>query len=110
MSQSLAKLLTHAVFSTKNRRPLLAPEHRQPLAAYFTGIFKKLESPSIAIESVEDHVHILFTLSKNQALADVMEEVKKGTSKWLKTLSPSLADFYWQGGYGAFSASQSNVD
>lgn len=56
-----------------------------------------------------DHVHILCILSKNHALAKVMEEIKKGTSKWLKTQSSSLGTFHWQNGYGAFSVSQSSI-
>ena len=54
-------------------------------------------------------MHALFMLSKNHALTKVVEEVKKGSSKWLKTRGAALRDFQWQNGYGAFSVSQSNV-
>ena len=58
---------------------------------------------------IEDHVHALFSLSKNHALKRIIEEVKKGSSKWMKTDGPRNPKFYWQGGYAAFSVSQSNV-
>ena len=62
------------------------------------------------IGGAADHVHILFCLSKNLALAKVIEEVKKGSSKWMKTQGPKFQDFHWQAGYGAFSVSQSHVE
>ena len=72
------------------------------------GIFKNLESPAIKINSVPDHVHILFRLSKNHALAKVVENVKKDSSKWMKT--NRVNGFSWQIGYGAFSVSASKVE
>jgi len=109
MAQSLAKLLTHIIFSTKDRRAVLPAEIRPRLNAYFVGILRQWGSPSILVNSVADHVHILCCLSKNHALARIIEEIKKGTSKWLKGQDSGLAGFHWQNGYGAFSVSQSNV-
>jgi REP element-mobilizing transposase RayT len=109
MSQSLAKLITHLTFSTKLRRQLIAPELRAELKSYLRGILKQLSSPAIEINSVADHVHVLFCLSRKRALADVVEQLKKGSSKWIKTKGKALAGFYWQAGYGAFSVSQSQV-
>src|SRR5947199_4963373 len=110
MSQSLAKLLVHLVYSTKHRQPWLAPEHRPALFAYQAGIFREWESPALVIGGVEDHVHALFVLSKNLALKKIVEEVKKGSSKWMKSDGPRIAEFCWQAGYAAFSVSQSNVE
>ena len=109
MPQSLAHMVTHLVFSTKNRRPLIQPEIQAELTPYVAGILKQWKSPAIEIVCLPDHAHILFCLSKNFALAKLVEEIKKGSSKWLKSKSPDLRDFYWQAGYGAFSVSQSNV-
>jgi len=60
MSQSLANILVHLVFSTKGRRPLLRDEDRGQFHAYVTGILKNHDSPLIEINFVRDHVHILF--------------------------------------------------
>ena len=58
---------------------------------------------------MEDHVHILFSHSKNHALIKIVEELKKNSSKWIKTKGGQYARFHWQNGYGAFSVSQSNA-
>lgn len=107
MAQSLAKLMVHLVFSTKNRHPFIQDDVRGELHAYIIGILHAHESPSICTNSESDHMHILFSLSKKRALAEVVEEVKKGSSKWLKTKGNAYRDFYWQGGYGAFAISES---
>jgi REP element-mobilizing transposase RayT len=109
MSQSLAKNLVHLVFSTKYRNPWIPDQFREALYAYQAGIFSEWESPAIIIGGVEDHIHALFSLSKNHALKKIVEEVKKGSSKWMKVDGPKNKDFYWQNGYGAFSVSCSSV-
>src|SRR4249920_3416 len=109
MPQSLSKILVHLIYSTKNRERILSDAIREELHRYSAGILKKWESPAILINSVEDHIHILFSLSKNHALCDIVEQVKKGSSKWLKTKGTTYRDFFWQNGYGAFSVSQSSV-
>ena len=110
MSQSLVKNLIHLVYSTKLRRPWIPKDHRDGLFAYQSGIFNGWDSPALAIGGVEDHVHALFALSKNHSLAKIVEEVKKGSSKWMKIDGPRNPDFHWQAGYAAFSVSQSNSE
>jgi REP element-mobilizing transposase RayT len=97
------------VFSTKGRRPFLSETLRPKLYAYLNGIFESWQSPAITIGGHADHVHALFLLSKNHPLSKVVEEVKKGSSKWLKSASPLLDKFSWQSGYSAFSVSESNL-
>jgi REP element-mobilizing transposase RayT len=108
MSQSLSKLYIHLTFSTKGRLPMIYDGIRADLHAYLAGIFKSLGCPAIIINSVPDHVHVLFRMSKNISLAKIVEEVKKGSSKWMKE-STNNPSFYWQIGYGAFSVSSSKV-
>ena|ERR1017187_3674496 len=110
MPQSLAKNVIHLIYSTKNRTPCLSQEVRADLLGYKARILKEWKSPALLIGGVADHVHVLFCLSKNHALAKVIEEVKKGSSKWLKTQGPEFSAFHWQAGYGAFSVSQSQID
>ena len=110
MGQSLVKNLIHLVYSTKHRTPWIPKEVRNNLFAYQAGIFQQWESPALIIGGVEDHVHALFSLSKNHALKKIVEEVKKGSSKWMKTPDGTgNADFTWQNGYAGFSVSQSNI-
>lgn len=110
MSQSLVKNLIHLVYSTKHRTPWISESVQERLWAYQAGIFENLDSPALIIGGVEDHVHAMFSLSKNFALKKVVEEVKKASSKWMKTNNGSgNALFTWQAGYAGFSVSQSNV-
>jgi REP element-mobilizing transposase RayT len=109
MSQSLSKILVHLIFSTKNRRKILEASIRADLNSYMAGILQEWDSPAVIVGSVADHAHLLLCLSKNHALSKVVEQVKKGSSKWIKTQGKRYSDFQWQNGYGAFSVSQSNV-
>lgn len=109
MAQSLAQILIHVIFSTKDRYPFLRPEIRAELHAYAATVLQGMGSPAILISSVDDHVHVLCRLSKNHAVCDVIREIKTTTSKWLKTKGGNLAKFGWQNGYGAFSVSPSQV-
>ncbi|MBW6537721.1 MAG: IS200/IS605 family transposase [Mariniphaga sp.] len=110
MGQSLSQMYIHLVFGTKKRVPLLVPSIEKRVHAYLAGTLKKYESPALIINSVPDHVHILFRLSKNYALAKIVEETKKESSKWIKTIEDGSKLFKWQIGYGAFSVSSSKVD
>jgi REP element-mobilizing transposase RayT len=110
MSQSLAKNLIHLIFSTKNRDSLITDAIRPELHKYAGGILSDLTSPPLMMNSVADHIHVLFNLHRTKSLADVVMELKRGTSKWMKEQGPDFADFYWQNGYGAFSIGQSMVD
>jgi putative transposase len=109
MSQSLANLLAHLIFSTKNREPLLGDKDlRQRTHAYLAAVLKDMQCPALIVGGVADHVHILCQLAKTQSVSDIMEHLKASSSKWLKT--EGSRTFSWQRGYGAFSVSQSHVD
>ena len=110
MGQSLSQLYVHLTFGTKNRYPYINKECENQLHAYLAGTLKVYESPAIIINSVPDHIHILFRLSKNYALAKIVEEIKKESSKWMKKVVGGNKKFSWQIGYGAFSVSGSKVE
>jgi len=80
MPQSLAQILIHLIFSTKNRELVLSDDIRPELHPYMATVLKGMDSSAILLNSVEDHAHILFHLSKNHALCDVIEAVKKDSS------------------------------
>jgi len=111
MSQSLAKILVHTVFSTKDRRPFLRDNVlREELHRYLGGILANHDCQPLIIGGVEDHVHLLSTLSRTCLASEMVKEVKRGSSLWLKTKSPELRDFAWQNGYGIFSIGFSQVE
>lgn len=110
MSQSLSKLYVHAVFHIKYNSPEIRGQDKDELYAYMGSIIKDNQSIPIIINGVENHVHILFVLSKNIALAKIIEEIKRHSSRWIKTKGNYYSQFAWQGGYGSFSVSPSLHD
>ncbi len=109
MPQSLSSILIHLVFSTKNRQPLIKPDIERELFPYMATVFRNAGCPSLAIDGTEDHLHMLFVLSRTKSVADIVEQIKTSTSRWIKEKGPIYRHFHWQTGYGAFSIGQSQV-
>ncbi|HJT78717.1 MAG TPA: transposase [Gemmataceae bacterium] len=110
MGQSLGQIYLHVVFSTKHREAFFADlPFRERAHAYLAGACRNLESPSIIVGGVADHVHLLCRLSKNLAPATLVRELKRESSKWVKAEVAGLSAFAWQNGYGAFSVSPGHV-
>ena len=111
MPQSLAKILIHSVFSTKERRPFLRDKAlREELHKYLGGILNGRGCEPIIVGGVEDHVHVLSTLSRTSEPAELIKELKRGSSLWIKTRDRGLQDFAWQNGYGIFSIGFSQIE
>jgi len=110
MSQSLSKLYVHIVFHIKINAVEIRDAEKQRLYAYMGSVIKSNESIPILINGTGDHVHILCVMSKNIALSKLVEEIKRHSSRWIKTLDEHYASFAWQGGYGGFSVSPSVHD
>ncbi len=110
MGQSLVKNYIHLVFSTKYREPLIDEAIESDLYAYLGGICNQLECQPVKIGGFTDHIHILCMLSKKTALMKLVEELKSHSSKWIKTKGENYRNFYWQGGYGAFSVNPAEMD
>jgi REP element-mobilizing transposase RayT len=110
VSQSLSEIYLHIIDSIKLRQPFIRDRTiRERLHAYLTGTCNNLDCPSFRIGGVEDHVHIGCRLSKKMRIMDLLQELKRDSSKWMKEQSPDLAEFYWQSGYAVFSVSPNRV-
>lgn len=110
MASTLTKLLIHITFSTKDRLALI-PEAIEPdLHAYIGGICRRMESPLLAMGGAADHVHMLVSLGKTIALSELMLNVKRDSSKWIKEKHEAPHAFGWQDGYFGFSIGESGVD
>ena len=108
MSHTYTNLLTHVVFSTKERLPLITNEIKSELFAYLGGLVKELKGKPIIVNGMSDHVHLLISLSPTVDISKAMRFVKANSSKWV---SQKFGKTYeWQKGYGAFSVSRSNVN
>lgn len=103
MPQSLSYLLIHIIFSTKNREPFLTDIIRPKLHAYLASVARNSGCECYCVGGVADHVHIAIRLARTVTIAQLVEELKTSSSKWLKTQFPRFAKFAWQSGYGAFS-------
>ena len=110
MAQSLARLWTHLIFSTKDRFLFLSDKIlRAEMHAYLAEMLRKHHCETIIVGGVEDHTHALFALPRTLPVATIVKEVKRTSSGWVKETSLKLTKFHWQGGYAAFSVSQSNL-
>lgn len=108
MPQSLTNIIIHVVFSTKDRAPWLRdPVLRDEMHRMIGGISNSMDCQAIIVGGPEDHIHFLGHQARTVALADWVKELKRQSSLWAKRRSAKLRDFSWQGGYGAFSVSQS---
>ncbi len=107
MAQSLSNILLHLIFSTKNREPFINETIESDLYAYMTSIAAAKGSFVHKIGGISDHVHLFLTLPRTISISNLLEEIKKDSSKWIKTKSKKHSNFSWQKGYGAFSVSAS---
>ncbi|MFQ5733688.1 MAG: IS200/IS605 family transposase [Planctomycetaceae bacterium] len=111
MPQSLVQIYLHVVYSTKERQPFLFDKQlRGKTHAYLAGTCNNLTCPAVIVGGIGDHVHILCRFGKTIEVADLIRELKRDSSKWIKEQNQQLMDFHWQNGYGAFSVSPSHVE
>ena len=110
MAHTFTNLLTHIIFSTKDRLPHIDDDLRAQLYPYMVGILRELDGKTSIINGTSDHVHLLVQLPPVLALSDAMRILKTNSSKWVHDRWPVRSKFGWQTGYGAFSVSKSNAD
>jgi REP element-mobilizing transposase RayT len=110
MPQSFTQLYAHLIFSTKDREPLLDRTVRPRVHAYLAAILRDLDSPWVVAGGVADHVHLLFDMGKMRSPVEMVEHVKRESSKFVKTLGTAYRGFYWQRGYGMFSVGPTGRD
>ena len=104
MPQSLARLLVHLVFSTKNRVPFLQSLHlRSEVHAYLTSTLRGLDCEPVQVGGMADHVHLLFGLARTICFADLVKHLKTSSTKMIR--QKGHHGFSWQTGYGAFTKS-----
>ena len=110
MPQSLSKVIVHIIFSTKAREPWLGLDVRPRMHAYLATVCRDLGAEVVRVGGVADHIHIVTTLPRTLSQAQLIEQIKKTSSKWIKAVYTRYRTFAWQRGYGAFSVSPSQLD
>ncbi len=109
MASTLTKILVHVIYSTKHRIDLIPASLDAGLYAYIGGICRRMDSPLLAMNGTSNHVHMLLSLGKTVAMSELMLNVKRDSSKWMKERDRSLREFGWQDGYFGFSIGESGV-
>jgi putative transposase len=109
MGHSYCSSLYHCVFSTKDRRKIIAPELRDRLWAYIGGVAREHKMTAIAVGGTDDHAHLLVAIPATVAVATAMRQIKAGSSRWMHD-SCGVTQFAWQEGYGAFSIGHSQIE
>ena len=110
MAQSLCKIYLHVVFHIKTTSPQIDEGHLERVHSYIGQLVNATGCQVIRVGGTSDHVHVVCLLSRSETVSHLVEEVKRNSSRLIKTLSPRYELFAWQGGYAAFSVSQSVVD
>jgi putative transposase len=109
MAQTLVQMFVHVVFSTKNRAPLILPEIERELFAYIGGVAANNECQLVAANGTTNHVHLLLLLGKKIGLSEVVGDIKRNSSRWVKTKDAKYQHFGWQDGFAAFSVGNTQV-
>jgi REP element-mobilizing transposase RayT len=109
MAHTYCSSLFHCVFSTKERRKIIAPDVQSRLWPYMGGIAREHKMKALAVGGADDHVHLLLSLPSALPIAKAMREIKSASSHWMHETC-GLPSFEWQEGYGAFSIGWSQVD
>ncbi|MEZ6139574.1 MAG: IS200/IS605 family transposase [Zavarzinella sp.] len=110
MPQSLASIYLHAIFSTKNRQPIISIDWQEELFNVLSSISKKIDCPCNIVNGVSDHVHMLFQLNRTITVSAALNKIKSTSSAWVNDQIKPSSTFHWQAGYAVFSVSQSNVN
>src|SRR6185503_16015724 len=105
MGSTFFSLHYHLVFSTKDRRPLIRTDWRPRLHSYLGGIIRGMNGVAEIVGGVDDHVHLLVSLRPVHCIADVLRDMKKDSTNWVKVYFEPR--FLWQEGYAAFTVSPS---
>ncbi|MBI5723572.1 MAG: IS200/IS605 family transposase [Planctomycetes bacterium] len=110
MAHTFICLQYHLVFSTKDRKRFLSPDCTDRIHGYMGGIIRNIGGEILCVGGTVDHVHVLCSLRADMCVAEAVRTIKCNTSKWMHETMPSLSDFAWQEGYGAFTVSWLNMD
>lgn len=109
MANTYTQIHIQAVMVVKFRSALIDPSWKDLLHRYITGIVQNHTHKMLAINSMPDHLHMLFGFRPTQSLSDLMRAVKGDSSEWINKEKLTSSLFRWQEGFGAFSYSLSQV-
>ncbi len=109
MANTYSQVHLQFVFAAKYRAALIAAQWQHDLYKYITGIVQNNNHKMLAINGMPDHIHLLVGMRPTQSMADLMQDIKGSSSKWINDNKLSESKFEWQEGYGVFSYSASHI-
>lgn len=109
MPNTYSQIYIQLVFAVEGRQNLIAPNHREELHKYITGIISKRKQKLLAIFCMPDHIHLLVGISPTIAISDLVRDIKAGSSNFINERKWIRGRFNWQEGFGAFSYSRSQI-
>lgn len=110
MPHSYNKIWIHAIWSTKNRLPLIHPTVEIKIHQFITEQLREQGCPVRIINGMPDHIHCLFLLSPQKSIMEVIKQIKGSSSHFINKNNLISEKFAWQTGYASYSVSQSVVD
>jgi putative transposase len=103
MANTYRKLYLQIIFAVKNREALLEKPWRPELFKYIAGTINQRKHYSLAVNGTQDHIHIFLDYNGRELIEDLVREIKKASSDFIKDKELSSFKFEWQSGYGVFS-------
>jgi putative transposase len=109
MANTYTQIHIHTVFAVRNRRACIRRDWKEELHKYISGIVRNNSHKVLAINTMPDHLHLLFGFRPNQSLSDLLQDIKGGSSRWINDRKMCPAEFRWQEGFGAFAVGVKDV-
>ena len=108
-SNTYSQIYIQVVFAVKYRQSLIQESWEEELYKYITGVVQTKSQKMIAINGMPDHIHIFIGMKPDCNLSNLVREIKKSSTSFIKDKNFTKHKFQWQGGFGAFSYSQSHI-
>lgn len=110
MAGTFSQIYIQVVFAVQNRECIIHSSWEEELYRYISGIIRNKEQKMLAINGMPDHIHFFIGMKPSCCLSDLVREIKKSSTEFIKEKKLSKFKFNWQEGYGAFSYSHSQID
>ncbi len=110
MPHSFNKIWIHAIWATKERRPLIHLPVEDKIHGFISTQLREQGCPVRIINGMPDHIHCLFLLNPQKSISEVVKQIKGSSSHFINQNSLISEKFSWQTGYAAYSVSESIVD
>lgn len=110
MPHSYNKIWIHAIWSTKERLPLIHANIEKKIFDCVKSQFIEMGCPVRIINGMPDHIHSMILLNPQKSIAEVIKQVKGSSSHYINSENLLREKFAWQTGYAAFSVSESVME